>query len=230
MQNAELQRILSRFMQQRPVMDQSSSATSGLDLSRVKNADDRTYCQLLTRTMLALDAGNPNVCIGFNVLDGLYVFFMCYFKARIGEEEYPILRNLPHPQVNWNPIHSMFCQGTEVGVVLFVKVNPFPSALPALPAPPIQQALPAPPQPQPSPAQQLVLVQPVQPQQQLVPVTEPKPRRGRSASKKETLVKPRKGALAFVARMLTDEPEKKKKKRRSRSPRRKSDSSSSSSD
>ena len=232
MQNQDLQRILARFLQQKPTVAEQNSSTLGLDLSRIRNAEDRTYCQLLTRTMLSLDAGNPNATLGFNILDNLYVFFMCYFRARIGEDEYPVLRAVPHPQVNWNPIHSMFCQGTEVGVVLFVKVYPFPNTLPALPAPPVVQALPAPtPTPAPPPPVVLAQPQPSPSQQQLVLVPAP-PRRGRSASKKETLLKPRKGAVAFVARLFADEPEKKKKKskRRSTSPKRIESSSSSSSE
>ncbi len=166
--------------------------------------------------MRELDAGNPNTTMNMVVLEGLYVFVMVYFRNRIGEDEYPQLRRLVHPQPGWNPIHSMFCQDTDLGTGFFVKVNPLPQI----------QALPAPPQ-------RLMLVQqpppPVsQPQQQLalIPVQEPQdnsrhgPRRSatsRHKKEEKVLVKPRKGLVAGVVRLFVNPPKTKKKSHRSRS-------------
>lgn len=232
MQNKELQSLLDRLINKRstPAPNRNAGTALGLDLSGIAHADDRSYGYRLAQAMIDLDTGNPNAQVGFNIMDDLYVFFMVFFRSRIGEEEYPRVRQVWHPQPGWNPIHSMFTMNTELGMAFFVKVIPLPGSLRPTyaPPPPIPQLPPAPtPVPTPSAPQQAV------PQIQLA-ITQPAPvrasesritpRRGRSRlqRKPETLVKPRKGIMASVARMFVGAPEEKKKRRvsRSNSPRR----------
>lgn len=227
---SELRRILDRF-----VKDTKPVERFELDLSRVQHPDDKSYCRLLVSAMKSLDAGNPSTTIGFNILDGLYVFFMIYFRGRIGEDEYPMLRRLPHPQNNWSPIHSMFCQNTELGTAFFVKVLPLPGTLMSLPAPP-PPLMPPPPvvaqQPLALPAPQQTQLAVVVPQE-----TQMVLRRGRNSTRSNggsrTKVKPRKGFVASLIRLAVPPPEEKSKKkkshRRSVSPKRGGRSSSDSS-
>lgn len=134
----DLHRILDQFTP-RP---EPSGPVGGLNFAMVHNEQDRQYLHKMAQMLKSFDPGNPNLNIGFNLLDGQYHLWLLNFSGKYNVHHFRLLAGVQHPVANWKPFReeNVDIGGVEeFGTGIRVRIDPLPSntlTLPITQAPP----------------------------------------------------------------------------------------------
>lgn len=121
----ELHRILDQYVPRPELVDQ----LGGLNFAMVSNEQDRQYLKALAQMLKSFDRGNPNLNIGFNLLDGQYHLWLLNFRGEYNESHFKLLAGVQHPVANWTPLRkdSVGIRGIpNFGTGIRVRVDPMP--------------------------------------------------------------------------------------------------------
>lgn len=121
----ELHRILEQYTPRPEPIDQ----LGGLNFAMVHNDQDRQYLKALAQMLKSFDRGNPNLNIGFNVLDGQYHLWLLNFRGEFNMTHFKLLAGVQHPVTNWAPLREEsvgFAKVPGYGIGIRVRINPMP--------------------------------------------------------------------------------------------------------